>query len=187
MNTQNAWAFVLDGHVFYVLPEVEGKTLVCDLSTGQWHRWFTGAHPYWNAFRGIMWGGRSIAADDAGNVVWEVDPNTMLDEETLQIERTVTGFQPIRGRNSVRQGSLRLTASVGTPTDPDAKIRMRFSDDEGETWSRYYEVALEEGNFAQRVEYRSLGRLRAPGRIWEISDVGGSVCIEGMDSRLEGQ
>lgn len=182
---EKAWAFTLDGHVFYVLNTVEDDTIVCDLTTGQWHHWKTGEHSFWNMFRGVMWKGRILAADVSAGKIWELDPSSSLDEGTTEIERAVTGFQAIRGRNSYRQGSLRLTASVGAPSADPATVQMRFSDDGGNTWSGYYTVTLVAGDFDQPIEWRSLGRLRAPGRIWEITDEGGLVNIEGLDSNVE--
>lgn len=182
-----SWAFVLDGHVFYVLNDVNGHTYVCDLTTGQWHHWYTGDAPgQWNMYRGVIWRGKVIAGDSSDGVLWELDPDAMLDEGAFQIQRVVTAYQPVRGKGSVRQGSLRVTASVGEPTADPAVVRLRFTDDEGERWSVTHERTLDPGAFGQVLRFRSLGRLRAPGRIWEVSDRGGLVRIEGVDSDLEG-
>lgn len=185
--TSHGWAFVLDGHVFYVLSDVSGRTLVCDITTGQWHHWFTGSVPgLWNMQRGTMWRGRALAAGATGANIWEVDPLSTLDEGTLLIHRAVTGFMPVRGRASFRQGSLRVSASVGAPSVADATMSLRFSDDEGVTWSRVFTITLRTGAFAQSLSFRGLGRARAPGRIWDIADSGGLVRIDGVDSDMEG-
>jgi hypothetical protein len=182
----HTWAFVLDGHVFYVLSDISGRTLVCDLTTGQWHHWFTGEEPgLWNMYRGTMWRGRALAADAETAEVWEVDPFSTQDEETLSIHRAVTGFTPVRGRASFRQGSLRLAASVGAPDVEGAEVALRFSDDEGVTWSRSFVVPLRVGAFSQTISFRGLGRMRAPGRIWDLSDAGGLVRIDGVDADME--
>ena len=180
---RRGWAFVLDGHVFYVLP-IHDRTLVLDLTTGQWHQWGTRGFPIWNAYRGVVWRGKTLAADEALPAIWCVDPSTALDEEAHPIERVTSGFTPFRGRSAQPVGKVLLTASVGDPSIPDAEVRLRFSDDEGETWSRYFSVPLEGGNFAQVIAFRSLGRVRAPGRLWEISDAGGMVTIEGMHANI---
>jgi hypothetical protein len=176
-----AWAFTFDGHVFYVLSTVAGRTLICDLTTGQWHTWKTGESPFWNMYRGIMWGGRPIAADETSNEIWMVDPSSELDEGEHEIARTVTGYQPVRGTHSRRQGSMRLTARRGVMGGEDLVVRMRFSDDAGSSWSPYYDIDLDPDSYSTRMEWRSLGRLRAPGRIWEITDEGGLVRIDGAD------
>ena len=179
-----AWAFVLDGHIFYVLNSVNGDTIVCDLRTGQWHHWYTGSESTWNMSRGRMWQGRIIACDESKGTIWEVDPESVLDEETTEISRVVTGFQPIRGRASVRQGSLRVTASMGEPSATPATVRMRWSDDEGDTWSSWKSITLNDEEYTQVLRYRGLGRMRAPGRIWEVADEGGLIRIEGIDSDI---
>lgn len=184
-----AWAFVLDGHIFYVLNDVGGDTVVCDLRAGnQWAHWYTGeAGGKWSAYRGIVWKGRTLVVDDLTSSIWEVDPDSMLDGGVDHIKRVVTAFQAVRGKGSIRQGSLRVTASVGEPSLEDATVLLRFSDDEGQTWSPVYSRTLEAGNYDQPLRFRSLGRLRSPGRIWEISDIGGLVTIEGADADMEGQ
>lgn len=183
---KNAWAFTLDGHVFYVLSDVGGETLVYDVRTGHWHHWYTGAATLWNMYRGVMWRGEVIAADASLGKIWTVDPYSMLDEEATQIQRVVTGFMPFRGRRSVRQGSLRLTVSLGYPTADPATVAMRFSDDEEESWSILHSRILVAEDFDQVLRFRSLGRIRAPGRVWEITDTGGFVRIEGADADVEG-
>jgi hypothetical protein len=176
----------MDGHIFYVMDDVNGDTMVCDMRTGQWHHWYNGAVPgLWNMKGGVMWNGRVIAADAALAKIWEMDPHSMLDEGVTQISRVVTAFQPVRGKASTRVGSFHVTASVGAPTAVDAEVRLRFSDDEGNSWSVTHVRVLATGNFAQPLRYRSLGRLRAPGRIWEVADTGGLVVIQGADANLE--
>lgn len=184
---EDAWAFTLDGHVFYVLNDVNGATLVCDLRTGQWHHWYTGASAgTWNMYRGVMWNGRVLAADQELSKIWELDPASMLDQEEFGITRAVTAFQAIRGKASARVGSFRLTADVGAPDSDGAEVSMRFSDDEGQTWSNAQTRVLASNDFDQVLRFRSLGRLRAPGRIWEIRDTGGAVLIQGADADMEG-
>jgi hypothetical protein len=181
---EQGWAFVLDGHVFYVLNRVDDRSLVCDLTTGQWHVWLTAGEAAWNVHRGTTWRGRVLGADAFSPLVWEVDPESPLDGGVLPIERVVTGFLPVQGRGSVRQGSLRVTAGRDDEA-PAGEIRMRFSDDGGATWSDTYEIPVGAGA-GRRIEFRSLGRMHAPGRLWEFSDDGGLVRIDGVDTELDG-
>lgn len=178
---EQGWAFSFDGHVFYVLNSVLGTSLVHDLTTGQWHGWVTVGETAWNVFRGTTWKGRVLGADAFSRSVWELDPDSALDEGVLPIERVVTAFQPVRGTASIPQGSLRLTARRDD-TAGASIVRMRFSDDGGMTWSQYFEVSMQAGSTQQRIEFRSLGRMRHPGRLWEFSDAGGLVRIDGADT-----
>jgi len=183
---EQGWAFTFDGHTFYVLNSLPSGSLVYDFTTQQWYTWITAGESAWNMHRGIMWRGRVLGADFFAPKVWELDSDVGLDEGVLPIERVVTGFQPIRGQSAIRQGSVRLTARRGDPSADDATVSLRFSDDGGRTWSRTYEVALPAGDAKSRIEYRSLGRMRAPGRLWEFSDVGGLVRIDGVDTDMDG-
>lgn len=180
---EQGWAFVLDGHVFYVLNRVLERSLVYDLTMGQWHSWVTAGEAAWNMHRGVTWRGRVLGADAFSPLVWELEPESPLDEGALPIEHVVTGFLPVHGRGAVRQGSLRLMAGRDDEA-PDGNLRMRFSDDGGQTWSQTYEIPVEAGA-VRRFEFRSLGRMRAPGRLWEFSDKGGLVRIDGVDTDLE--
>lgn len=181
---EKGWLFTVDGHVFYVLNFVLGRTLVYDFTTKQWHRWYTADRPFWNLFRGINWNGRVIGADAEDPRIWELDLYSELDEEEFLIQRAVSGFQAVDGLGSARQGSLRITARRGEMDASGATVQMRFSDDGGKTWSQFYSFDLQETNYSQRIEFRSLGRLRAPGRIWEIYDTGGLVRIDGADGDI---
>lgn len=191
MADRKSWAFTLDGHIFYVLGTYQGLTLLCDLTTGQWCLWKTAGFDFWNMHRGVMWRGRVLAADDALPIVWELDPaatgDAETDEESTSIERVVTGFLPSRNRGSNRIGAARLTASVGDPDGPDVPVSLRYSDDEGETWSQAREIVLRSADYEQELKFRSLGRLREPGRLWEISDAGGVVRIDGLDADIDGE
>lgn len=183
---RHAWAFTLDGHIFYVLNTPGEPTLLYDMTTGQWCTWTTGGYPFWNIHRGIMWNGLILGASAAGAKIWLLDPAVLTDEGTREIERVVTGFQAYRGSGSIRQGSLRMTAGRQGVLGADAAVTLRFSDDGGRTWSRDYAVELNAGDVSKKIEFRSLGRIRAPGRLWELSDVGGVVRIDGLDSDTEG-
>lgn len=181
---RRAWIFSLHGHVFYVLQTFD-QTLICDLTTGQWAKWVTAGHQRWNMYRGVTWRGRIIAAGSAGPEVWEVDPKEPLDEGLHPIRRVVTGFLPVRGDHSYRQGELRLNASVGQPVAEGVDLEMRFSDDGGHTWVGPFSIRLLQGVYSQELSFRSLGRLQVPGRIWEITDAGGLMRIDDADSELD--
>lgn len=181
---EKGWLFTIDGHVFYVLNFVLGRTLVYDFTTRQWHKWYTAGRPFWNVFRGINWNGRVIGADAESPAIWEVDMGSELDEGEHPIERVVSGFQAVSGLGSARQGSLRISARRGELPAGGTALRMRFSDDGGRTWSKFYTFDLKDTNYSQHIEFRSLGRLRAPGRIWEIYDTGGLVRIDSADADI---
>ena len=107
--------------------------------------------------------------------------HTLVPQPT-HIPHLATGGVQTRVRNKVSCAALRVTGSLHELGDPTAAVqRLRFSDDNGVTWSNYYEVALPG---ASEVAFRSLGSFAAPGRIFELSDTGGLVRIDGVFANI---
>ena len=184
------WWFTLDGHTFYVMDLGPEGTFVYDTVTKQWAQWYTdGFSRQWNMKSGTMWGALRVVAGDAiSGEVWVVDPNNPLDESWRDIQHVVTGGIMLRGRVFVGMSQLRLIGSAGSITSEEgtATVTMRFSDDMGRTWSDYFPVSVTEGSFGEETAWRSLGSFMEPGRIIEISDIGGSVRIDALDASLDG-
>ena len=177
-----AWVFKKDGHPYYVLHlGVEG-TFVYDKLTDKWSNWETAGYGQWNMENGWTFDtDQVIAADNQNPIIWKYDPETFQDEEFRTIERAVTGLIALRRRDTLSILGLHLTASVGSGVEDGATLRLRFSDDQGKTWSAWYSLALQEGDFDQVLNLRSLGTAHAPGRVFEIEDYGGLVRIDGAD------
>lgn len=184
-----AWTFVLDGHTFYVLDIGEEGTFVYDDDTNQWWNASTqGFEPQWNFINGTMWQqGRIVGADMLTNEIWELVPTAVLDEGWRDIAHVVTGAIATRNRVYVGCDALRLSASVGQLDEVNgAVMTMRYSDDWGQTWSDDFTVDLIVDDFSGEIAYRSLGSFMAPGRIFELSDSGGLIRIDGADLFLNG-
>lgn len=177
-----AWVFKKDGHPYYVLHlGVEG-TFVYDKLTDKWSNWETAGYGQWNMENGWTFDtDQVIAADNQNPIIWKYDPETFQDEDFRTIERAVTGLIALRRRDTLSILGLHLTASVGSPVEDGATLRLRFSDDQGKTWSAWYSLTLQEGDFDQVLNLRSLGTAKAPGRVFEIEDFGGLVRIDGAD------
>jgi hypothetical protein len=179
-----AWTFVLDGHTFYVLDLGEEGTFLYDISTGQWCEFQTQGHTGWNVRNGTVWGtlGRIAGSDQLNALLWEVDPNVHNDEGFRSIEHVVTGGIATRTRVYKSVNQVRVTGSAGVLDDEaGAQFTMRFSDDGGETWSADYIVDLTADDFTGEMVWRSLGSFMAPGRIFEMSDFGGLLRIDGAN------
>lgn len=177
------WSFVLDGHTFYVLDlGVEGNFLF-DTVTQQWCHFSTaGFDKQWNFQNGVMWGSRIIGGDLLNDYLWDLDPTATLDEGFRDVEHVVTGSINTRSRTYIGCDALRVSASFGLLDEVGGStMNMRFSDDQEETWSDYFTVSLIEDDFAGEIAYRSLGSFMAPGRIFELSDTGGLIRIDGAD------
>lgn len=177
-----AWGFTLDQHEFYVLHLGDQGTYVFDVLTGEWSEWETDGYVGWNAENGVTWNGEVYFADRAQPIIWRMNPDSFLDEDFRIINRVVTGAVPVRTRDFYSCFAAFLTAKVGAP-DPEngSTVRLRFSDDAGETWFDAGSVELSLGDYTQELSWRSLGQMGAPGRIFEVADWGGTVRIDGFD------
>jgi hypothetical protein len=190
MQAKVAWSFVLDGHFFYVLTITGQGTFVYDATVQQWYRWWTeGRQPYWNCVRGAQWRTFSLGIDWDGDRIWHINPSALTDEgsSALEISRTVTGFLPLRERKHARCSLVRVFASVGNPggVEPPPALALRFSDDNGQTWKGPYTLPLVDVPGGQQLDFRSLGRVGFPGRIFELSDIAGLVRIDGTYAQLD--
>ena len=188
-----AWGFLLDGHSFYVLRVGRGPTWVYDTRTGQWAQWKTGAYDIWDASNGGNWEGRAVAGAYADPYVYEIDPAATLDnigvvDGDIPISRKVTGLVSLRGKQAASCDALFVTTSVGYPVDANAVIQLRYSDDYGQTFSAARTVPLgaSSGEYTKEIAFRSLGTMRAPGRVFEITDVGGVIRISSADAIING-
>ncbi len=98
----------------------------------------------------------------------------------------------------VRQGvyffitnySFSLTASLGKPDVPLTvpitlpTVKLSFSDDQGKTFTDAEILTLTNGDFTQRLDWRSLGTMQAPQRIFKITDTGAIARIDGADAEV---
>jgi hypothetical protein len=184
---RSAWWFDFDGHAFYVLDLGPEGTFCFDLVTGTWCQFTTEGYGSWNMRNGTLWNNKVVAADFVNPLVWALDPAQPLDEGWRTVSHIVTGLIELRNRKSRRQDALRLTASVGYLGEAaGATISMRFSDDQGRTWSDYFTLPLTDAAYSQELAWRSLGPIMAPGRVFEISDTSGPIRIDGCDAEVEG-
>ena len=187
VSINRAFAFTLDGHWFYVLDlGVEG-TFVYDMTTEQWSHFYTsGFSAQWDVANGTMWGQRIIGGDLATTDVWEVSPTQLKDNSSLDITHVVTGGLSTRSRDFTACDVVRVAASLGLLDDTaGATFSLRLSDDNGQTFSTTYSVTLTQGNYSDEVAFRSLGSFNSPGRVFELSDVGGLIRIDGCDMNPE--
>lgn len=194
VSVNRAWSYVLDGHTFYVLDLGAQGTFQYDQITKQWSQCATGAlattggnNPQWNFQNGGMWGTRIVGGDLTLPTVWETTPASTLDNDATQISHASTGGINARSRTYVSCDAVRLSASFGLLDSSTAvTFNLRYSDDNENTWSDYFPVTLTPGNFGDEIAWNSLGSFMSPGRIFELTDVGGLIRIDGCDAFLNG-
>lgn len=198
------WTFTLDGHDFYVL-QLQEETLIYDFSTQQWHVWGSFESASWRAIHGIDWkasigsllaslGGAEISnvlvGDDTTGALYFLAPQQAEDDYTTEdragrtypFVRHVHAQITHRGRDYMPLNGVLLTGSVGdVNTASNLNVTLTYSDDRGHTYNDAGSVLIEDGNYDTRVEWRSLGALKQPGRLLKITDYGGLVRIDGLD------
>lgn len=196
-----AWTYSIDGHDYYVLRLATLWTMVLDLATGQWAEWSGHDLPYWRAHTGINWlgmgadtanrlyGTNVVAGDDRAGVLWMLDPTTGIDDgpeagsAAVPFNRAVTGIVQQRMRASTPCGGVYLTVSLGQPIVAGAAITLDYSDDGGNSYVTAGSVTITSSDFNQEIAFRSLGLIRAPGRVFRITDNGASVRINAADMK----
>lgn len=183
-----AWEFTQDGHKFYVLPLGDQGTWVLDLTTGEWAQWeTTGYDGQWNARLGVEYNEEYVVGDLREPRLLRIDPESFFDDGILPIVRQATGVINHRGRDAMSNWAFRITASLGDPepTTP-ASLFFSYSDNDGQTFTTPRLITIQPGNTSQELEFRSLGSIRRPGRIYNITDFGGFVRLEGANADIDG-
>lgn len=186
---QRAWTFDIDGHTMYVLDLAQEGTWICDLTTGQWSKFETPGFGVWNLLNGFAWESNRmvVGGDSLYPIISRLDPSSHLDDGWRPVEYKVTAGISARDRNGKSCDAVRLAVSAGYLVDPMPTITMRFSDNNGGTWSEDYPFTLIQGDYDQRVEWNSLGQIKIPGRVFEFTDQGGLIRIDVADAQIEGQ
>src|SRR3546814_56384 len=193
-----SWYFILDGHDFWVLRlGTSRKTLIYDLSTGQWAWWTTGDRNSWRANVGLNWrsagsipdiyGSNIIIGDDNYGILWVLAPSQGTDDDLIDdtdhtFPRVATGQLTTTGRNYQPIYSVQLRGSLGQPSVTANTLTLSYSDDQGNTFVVADEpIVVTAGDYAQELDWRSLGMFRSPGRLFKIEDDGALQRIDSME------
>ncbi len=187
VSVNRAWTYTQDGHTFYMLDLGAQGTFGYDLDTKQWSQFQTASTaPQWNVQSGVMWGSRAVGGDLSNGNVYELDPGATQDYPATDITHVVTGGLTMRSRTYRSCDAVRIAASFGELGDPaTATFTLAYSDDLGQTWTTPPAITLTEGNYESEIAWRSLGSFAAPGRIFQLTDVGGFIRIDGCDAMLD--
>lgn len=179
-SRSSSWTFVLDGHRFYVLPLGPEGTWAYDTTTQEWCQLQSNGFDGLNFTHGTMWGLRVMGGDALYTYLYEMDPNQPNDEAWREIKRKVTGGVATRSRASIGVANFTLTASVGDDASVDMPISLAFSDDNGLSWSKEFDLPLTDAS-TQTLIWSALGAFSAPGRVFRITDTAGPVRLDGAD------
>lgn len=185
-----AWGFNSDQHQFYVMHlGVEG-TFVYDVLSQEWAQWQTEGFVGWNAEHGVEWNNEVYFADVALPTLWRMDYTADIDEDFRTIRRVVTGGIPASARETLKTGMFTLSATIqGALVDDSSEapqVTLSISDDGGKTF-RSRETIEVDGNERQDITWKGLGMIKAPGRVFQVEDRGGFICIEGAEQKIDGE
>lgn len=163
-QTAKAFTYTWDGHTFMVLG-LDTETIVYDVAGG-WAVYTLGDAPFPSL--GLYDGENTFVG---GEKVWLLDE--VANDDGTPMERVFTAV--IAAESPIACHALQISLSPGATnvTDEPAIVRMRWSDDQGRTWTDQKEVSSGfSGEYRKRVMFRRLGMVDAPGRVIEISQTG---------------
>jgi len=190
---QKAWTFDFDGHTFYVLDLAEQGAMVYDLTTQSWSKWDTaGYEGHFNMKNGFHWrdGKQVIGGGMLDGLLVALDEASYLDEDFRPVTYEVNGVIFASAEKYIRQFNLRLVGSPGrtglVDTISPPILNMTYSDDNGANWSNPRAIELTQSP-NQRIEFRSLGAFKQPGRIFRMYDNGGIKFLAYVVADVEGE
>lgn len=170
-----AFTYQEEGHLFYVLTFPSGnETWVYDAATNEWHQraWFNSADGSLNRWRPschVFSGGKHLVGDfENGNIYsLEIDVNTDNGGVLKRVRTAATvSSQQLRQFFSMLQ--VVMETGVGDLVSTDPQLILRFSDDNGHSWSNEKTCSVGKiGEYSKRAIFRRLGCGR--NRVWEIS------------------
>lgn len=173
-----AWACMYLGHALYIATIGTEGTFVGDIENQNWAHFKSYNQETWRAWVGTQADGNQIlTGDSSSGRLWLFDNSRNTDDPgtfetgTLPIERKVTGGVPLIG-NPQKCANVSLNTAVGWATltgATDPLMTMRFSDDNGNSWSSWLEAPLGlQGQYLTEVVWQQLGQIKSPGRIFEF-------------------
>lgn len=178
-----AWFYQADDHRFYVLSIGSNSTWVYDLD-GQGAQWTTAksvGFDFWKAHLGASMGDVTIALDSVSTQVYRLDPDRVTDGTdavpvvcTAIVEGQDTSIPCSNVAALMDFGAGPYTGQGSAPL-----VGMRYSDDQGKTWTGWQYASLATaGVYNQLPRWNGLGAIPAIfGRIFQfaVSDPVGVV------------
>lgn len=164
-----SWELIFDGHTFYVMTIPGRGTFLYDIGEDKWTQWAS-----WNRVRfrircGICFDGENWLGDDVFGQIWRLRSDKYKDEDD-PIQRVVSTAVPQPSGN-VRCDvvGLQCVRGQGSNLDRNPQVEMRYSNDAGNTWSKWRSRDLgAKGEFDTKAIWRCLGLISSPGRGFEF-------------------
>lgn len=164
------WAFNMDGHSYVVMTVGTFATFVYDVGTQAWLPWSTGTAALWVGQYGVQIdGGHVVAGNPASNLLYSVTGGA-TDDLGIAITREIMGAIPIIGPpQRCNNFMVVVDAGGGTSLTDDMEIDLRWSDDQGQTYSSWVPMdAGAAGQYSVQPVAKMLGLMRAPMRVFHM-------------------
>lgn len=164
------WAFNMDGHSYVVITISGYGTLVYDASTETWLPWQTGTSQFWNCQYGIQLDAGSAVGGTPGAAGLYKISGAYSDDSGQPILREIMGAVPVLGApQRCDSFSLIVDAGGGASLTNQMEIDLRFSDDQGQTYSNWISMAAgTNGQYSVQPVARMLGMMRYPMRVFHL-------------------
>lgn len=199
------WTYTLDGHDFVVFRLGNDETLVYDITTSQWSTFASGSGALWRAYNGTNWlgadpisagyGSNIVVGDDGNGSLYFLDPDGDTDDDAIvgadtprPFDRVAIGQVVTHGYNAQRCFGVTLLGSIGEQVSDDTDLRsvnLSVSDDSGHSYTDCGDLTVDAESYQTRLNWRSLGSVRYPGRLFKISDSGALKRIDSLDVQDE--
>ena len=114
-------------------------------------------------------------------MVVEIDPDSVIDDSFRDNDFIVTGRLESQSRKYVPNSEVQLFGSVGLR---GGAVNLRYSDDDGETFSSYVSTTVPAGERQTSVMWYNLGSVRQPGRIYQLLDLGTIRRVQTLSAKL---
>jgi hypothetical protein len=158
----------LNGHAYYILSCSlwTWGALVYDFTVKNWYLWD-------NA--GGVWRYNYSVTDGDNNYILRTEIRQLCSFDTTIGDDQTDVVTCLSRTTSEDQNTSRLKfcarATVIGDWTPNATVRLRWSDNDGNTWSNWRSAS----SYQQRVSFTRLGSYRS--RIWEIEQAGATIPV----------
>lgn len=197
-----SWTYTQDGHDFYItrLGGID-KTLVYDLHSEQWYVWGTRDTQLWRPYDGVNWlgagyfanayGSNVVVGDDGNGSLYFLDPNYSYDDNHLvgaedpsTFERVAMALASNPSYDAKACYGVSLLGSIGEEPDDLSLftgVKLEISDNSGHDYIDMGSLVVTPSDYSQRLNWRSLGSIRQPGRIFKITNNGALKRIDSLE------
>lgn len=170
-STIQVFSVTVEGHAYLVVSIPGQGSFAYDAASTEWAEWRSYGQDRFRAACAAMYGATAYCGDRINNTIWVLTPGVYFDG-TDPIVYEATAFIPEAGggtrcNNLVLQGARGAGTDTGQGADPMAE--MKYSDDQGKTWSRYRQASTgKRGDYARRPVWQRLATIKEPGRVVKI-------------------